>query len=97
MPKFIDFITNLLGILLIPYGAYLIYALEKFTAWDFLLICFASFLLIWFKNDAARSIVEKIISSKLGNNIQSEPAINSSDRRVRRKDNIDNFIVDKPD
>ena len=50
-----------MGLLLIPYSAYLIYSKESFQAWDFLLMSFAAMILIWFKDSAARELIDKII------------------------------------
>jgi len=64
MPKIINFITTLLGLLLIPYAAFLLYELERFGSTDFMILCVTAFFMIWFKDSSAKEVIEKILNYK---------------------------------
>ena len=54
-----------MGLIIIPYAAYLVYVKETFCAWDFLLMSFAAMVLIWFKEDAARELIDKVLNKDI--------------------------------
>jgi len=64
MPKLINFITTILGLLLIPYAAFLVYKLERFGSADFITMCVTGMFLIWFKDSSAKEVIEKILDFK---------------------------------
>lgn len=64
MSKFVNFITTILGLLLIPYAAFLVYKLERFGSTDFMIMCVTGFFLIWFKDSSAKEVIEKILDYK---------------------------------
>lgn len=64
MPKFVNTITTLLGLLLIPYAAFLLYSLERFGSTDFMILCVTAFFMIWFKDSSAKEVIEKVLNYK---------------------------------
>ena len=60
----VDKITTFLGILLIPYSAFLLYKLDKFGAMDFMVVAITGMFLIWFKGDSAKDVIGHILNSK---------------------------------
>lgn len=62
MNKTVNHITNFLGFCCIIAALLLAYEKESFGGWDIFLTVVAGMILIWFKNDAAREVIDKIIS-----------------------------------
>jgi hypothetical protein len=85
MSKFVNIITTILGLLLIPYAAFLIYSVERFTAMDFLILSVAGFFLIWFKDSSARDFMEKVLKTR-GDSFNNES--NHSNRGYSRNGNL---------
>jgi hypothetical protein len=64
MGKIVNALTTIMGLLLIPYAAWLLYKIERFTSIDFIIVSITGMFLIWFKDSSAKEVIEKILNYK---------------------------------
>lgn len=55
-----NIVTTLLGVALLVYGAYVVGSSER-SMWELIPVTGCSLILIWFKNNSARELIEKVI------------------------------------
>lgn len=89
MPKFVNTITTLLGLLLIPYAAFLLYSLERFNSMDFMILCVTAFFMIWFKDSSAKEVIEKILNYKFSETSSHSTTITTDKVTTKTPNNSD--------
>lgn len=90
MFKIVNFITTLLGLLLIPYAAFLLYKLDRFGSTDFMILCVTAFFMIWFKDSSAKEVIEKILNYKFSET-SSHSTTTTTDKtttQIPKNDNV---------
>ena len=64
----INLLTTIIGLCTIIYSSVLIWVKPTFTSIDYLILAVTGMFLIWFKDDSAKSVIERILSSKFNSN-----------------------------
>lgn len=61
----LNVITNILGILAVPFAGYCYYALDKTSGWDFFLIVMTGMILLYVKSKGAKELINKMVDNQV--------------------------------